>query len=466
MRFLPLALLCSAVVACQSDTVAQPSHMQARIRDDVRPNFLVIVTDDQTVASASASAMPRLNALIGDRGAVFANSFVPTSHCCPSRASFLRGQYAHNTGVLSNDGEFGGFQRAVQMGIEESTIATWLDARGYRTSMIGKYLNGYHVIANAAHVAPGWDAWFAIVGYNPVRAAENGQSVVVSGYATDLLRDRAADAIRAAAGEPFFVLLNLTAPHAPADPAPRHAGLEASTLLPESASFGEPDLSDKPAFLRRGAFRAGELNHMSNLHRRVLESLRAVDEAVEHLMAVLEAEGLLGNTYVVYTSDNGYQMGEHAVVARKNLPYDESIRVPLMIAGPGVASGTRSELVLNIDLAPTLAALAGADVPDFVDGRSLVPLLRGQGDGSGWRQRFLIEHWPSAGQLTQPPMAGFRDDRMAYHRWQTGEVELYNLVADPHQLAADTSSGALPALDAVLDRLTACAGVTCRAAEE
>lgn len=431
----------------------------------VRPSFLIILTDDQDVASLPS--MARVRERMTSRGTTFANAFVTTSHCCPSRVSMLRGQYAHNTGVLSNSGPFGGFARAVEMGIEGSTLAVWLSQAGYHTAWIGKYLNEYQLVRDAAHVPPGWSDWYIMHGYWPVRAAVNGASVTVSGYSTDLIRDRAVAAIRTASarGDPFFVVASVFAPHSPSTPAPRHAGMFAAQSMTRGPAFDEVDLSDKPAFLRVPPLTPSQIRYMEELTRLRLETLQGVDELVEDLYAVLESEALLDRTYVMFTSDNGYLMGEHRIPARKNMPYEESIRVPLVVTGPDVSTAPRRELVLNIDLAPTIADLAGVATPEFVDGRSFAPLLRGR--AAPWRSRFLIEHWPAPGQ-TQPPMRGVRSERFAYYQWDSGETELYDLHTDPFQLRSIAGVGAWlieQELAAAADRLAACQGASCRMAD-
>ncbi|MEQ1692823.1 MAG: sulfatase, partial [Gemmatimonas sp.] len=350
------------------------------------PNVLFVLTDD--LDAASLAHMPNVNALLAEQGVSFANYFVSVSLCCPSRATMMRGQYSHNTGVRTNGGGNGGFETAYAKGIEQSTIATWLQTAGYRTAFYGKYLNGYPRTAPDHYVPPGWTDWAsAVLGnayseYN-YTLNENGRSVrygsAASDYGTDVYARKAAAFMRRTATEqaPFFIYLSVYAPHGPATPAPRHAELFAGASAPRTPSFDEADVSDKPRFVRNRPRIGGRVQaSIDTLYRKRLQSLQAVDEAVASLIDTLRATGQLANTFVVFTSDNGFHQGQHRLVTGKQTAYDEDIRVPLIVRGPGVPSGhVVQHLVGNVDLAPTFAEFGKAVTPSFVDGRSLVPLL-------------------------------------------------------------------------------------------
>lgn len=453
-----------------------------------RPNVVLIVTDDEDVAIHKT--MPKTRALIADQGARFDNFFVSYAWCCPSRTSILRGQYAHNTGVVSNEPPLGGYETLHRLGLEDSTLATWLQGAGYRTAMIGKYINRYEPRDG---VPPGWSEWYvggnAHVSYDYV-LNENGRLVeygdAPGDYLNDVLTDKAVGVIgrAAAAGEPFFVYVLPYVPHSPAVAAPRHVGMFADAKLPRTPSFDEADMSDKPAIMRRlPRIDAARFASMQDEYRRRLASLLAVDDMVGEIVAALEETGTLDETYFIYTSDNGFHMGEHRMNAGKVSPYEEDIRVPMAIRGPGVAKGTRVDaLAVNIDLAPTIAAIAGVEAPDFVDGRSFLPLLADA--RAPWRRSFLIERrvhddtlWrlaEASGATKQEVAAsarfeGLRTAGWSYVEYATGERELYDLVADPFQLvnvADSVPPESLAALSARLADLAACAGPRCRQIED
>ncbi len=415
-----------------------------------RPNILFILTDDQD--ARSLAFMPKLKALLIDRGTAFSSFYVTYALCCPSRASILRGQYARNHQVLTNRPPSGGFEKFQVLGHETSTIATWLRAGGYRTALLGKYLNGYPDNSNPTFVPPGWDEWYSPAGGNPYsnfnyRLNENGRIVTYGrrpeDYITDVLARRAADFIRRGAqtGRPLFIYIGTYAPHAPATPAPRHEGAFAGVTAPRSPSFNEADVSDKPEFVRSRSELSGRaMEQIDEHYRRRLQSLQAVDDLIASLVEVLQAQGELRRTYIVFTADNGFHLGEHRLPGGKNTAYEEDIRVPLIVRGPGVPEGrTLPHLALNIDFAPTFAELAGVAAPGFVDGRSLVPLLGGAPLAPDrWRQAFMVEHYtpglPARAQVRRagadaiPEYQAFRARDYVYVEYATGERELYDLV--------------------------------------
>ena len=417
-----------SVAACVAAAgfASLPRHERAQPSP---PNILFVLTDD--LDAAELAYMPNVKSLLADQGVSFANYFVNVSLCCPSRTTTLRGQYAHNSGVRTNGGGNGGFERAYKTGIEQSTAATWLQAAGYRTAMYGKYLNGYPRTAPANYVPPGWTDWASSVAGNAYAEYnytlnENGQSArygsSASDYGTDVYARKAAAFMRRAATDkaPFFIYLAVYAPHGPATPAPRHASLFPGARAPRTPSFNEADVSDKPAYIRnRPVLRPRAIATIDSLYRKRLQSLQAVDEAIAHLVDTLQATGQLDNTFIVFTSDNGFHLGQHRLATGKQTAYEEDIHVPLIVRGPGVPAGrTVEHFAGNVDLAPTFADVGGAAVPTFVDGRSLVPLLRGVLPApAAWRQVFLVDHWaqqqatpddstrepPDGDQLTVPP---------------------------------------------------------------
>jgi arylsulfatase A-like enzyme len=483
-----------------------PAGRGSVIQASERPNIIFILTDDLDMRVFNR--MPRLQTLLTDQGTTLANNFVSLSLCCPARTTILRGQYAHNTGVFTNALPGGGFQKVFDTGLERSTVATWLQTAGYRTALMGKYLNGYPGTAGNTYVPPGWDEWHALVGgarYFDYRLNENGRVVsygsAARDYLTDVLSRKANAFVRRMAasgdGKPFFLYITPYAPHGPATPAPRHADRFPNAQAPRTPSFNEEDVSDKPLWVQNHSpLTRRQITTMDDLAQRRRQSMLAVEDLVENLIATLAGTGQLANTYIFFSSDNGFHQGQHRLRSGKNTAFEEDLRVPLVVRGPGVPAGQlRDELSVNIDLAPTFAELAGADIPDFVDGRSLVPLLgASRTPVEGWRQAFLLEHGfpgelaPSAGadedaedaeaeeplpDATAPRKApvfqGLRTSApLTYIEYVNGERELYDLGADPNQL----QNGYVTADPALLVRLATwlnllrdCAGAVCRSAE-
>ena len=417
---------------------------------DPRPNILFILADD--MKAADLEHMPKVQGLLVEQGVRFTRPWVTRSLCCPSRATILRGQYTHNHDVWVNVEPSGGFWNFFDQGHESSTIATWLNAAGYRTILIGKYLNRYGLDRNGnrsptTHVPPGWDRWHAWQGiYGGTDASyeinENGRIVTHRRseiHDTDLHARIAEEFIRnTASGVPFFVYLAPNAPHDPAYFAPRHANLFTNTPLPRPSSFNEADVSDKPQWVRnKPRLSSRQVSTLTQFYRKRLRALQSLDEMVERLVNALRATGKLSNTYIVLTSDNGIYLGEHRLQA-KGAAYNASPRVPLVIGGPGVPRGaTRSQLVLNNDLAPTFASWAGVRPPGFVDGRSLAPLLTSSPPAT-WRTAFLVEHRRTPEEFAYvraiPNYSAVRTARYNYVEYGTGEKELYDLEADPTEL--------------------------------
>jgi arylsulfatase A-like enzyme len=293
------------------------------------------------------------------------------SLCCPSRATILTGLYAHNNGIKGNKPPDGGFEKFRDEGLEESTIAARLQEEGYRTTYLGKYLNGYGE-DDPTHVPPGWDEWYGKLNEQKLydySINENGEVVSYGSepedFYTDVLSGQATEFVRRAAPEnqPFFAFVAPTVLHGPATPAERHEGAFAGEEVPKPPSFNEEDVSDKPSW-RQDTERLSEeeISELDAYHQKRLESMLAVDEMVGSLVDELEAAGELDNTYIAFTSDNGWLAGVHCFESGKDRAYEESARVPLFVRGPGVpAEAEVEELALNTDFAPTLPELAGTD---------------------------------------------------------------------------------------------------------
>jgi N-acetylglucosamine-6-sulfatase len=448
-----------------------------------QPNIVVLETDDQTLDSMSV--MPKTRALLGDRGATFTRSFANYALCCPSRATLYTGQYAHNHGVLSNGPPTGGYTR-----LDKSNwLPGWLQAAGYRTMHVGKFLNGYGVLAPPTEVPAGFNDWHGTV--DPTTYQFFGYTVNENGtlrtygaagepdfYSTDFFARRANELIAAAAPsrQPFFMSVAFVAPHSggPAEPddprghatpapAPRHASAFATVPLPLAPSWNEADVTDKPAAMqRRPPISAARAAAIQEGYQQRLESLLAVDDAVESILGALHAAGELDDTLVIFTSDNGFFHGEHRIPTGKLWPYEPSIRLPLYMRGPGVPEGAvRRQLVTNADLAPTILDAADAGAGRAPDGRSLFDVL--EDPQAQWGRELLIEGGTNQG-LT---FAGLRNYRWKYIEHTTGEAELYDLESDPDELvslhADPAAAGVRAAMAARLGALRACAGQSCRA---
>jgi N-acetylglucosamine-6-sulfatase len=463
-----------------------------------RPNVVFILTDDQDLLLHSLDFMPQTRALIAQKGMTFQQDFVPLSLCCPSRSTILTGLYPHNHKIYNNRAPDGGFAKFEALGHEETTIATALHAAGYRTALFGKYMNNYPRQDDLTHVPPGWDEFASPAAGLPYTELnytlnENG-SLVQYGhdpddYLTDVIAAKATDFIRrsAAGGAPFFLYLAPYAPHKPATPAPRHANLFAGLHAPRTPSFDEADVSDKPARIRKlPRLSAADIAAIDRLYRRRTQSLQAVDEAVAAVVQALEESGQLANTYIIFTSDNGFHMGQHRMKAGKYTPYETDVHMPLMVRGPGIAAGSATSApTSSVDFAPTIAELAGAKLPFPVDGRSFAPILHGQ-TPAGWRQVILLEQFafvpandvppgvleppdPQDGKVTAyPAHLGVRTATMKYVEYGTGEREVYDLRRDPDELnnlAAHSDPGWLARMSSLARALGACGGDACRQLE-
>jgi N-acetylglucosamine-6-sulfatase len=396
--------------------------------DDERPNIVLILADDQRWDTLSS--MPAVERRLVQGGVTFRNAFTTTPSCCPARVSVLTGQYSHTTGVL--DGSTANAPGGAPAFDDGSSLATWLDDAGYRTGMVGKYLNDYGELP-AGYVPPGWDEWFALadrapqIRYYDYRLNENGKLVPYgddpADYSTRVLTRKAVEFVSGDA--PFFLYLAPIAPHPPSEPDPADVAATVPAWSPPP-SFDEADVSDKPGRAIRPVDRA----EVAATREDMLRSLRGVDRAVDAVAAAVDAAGLSDETYFLYTSDNGFLWGEHRRTG-KVWPYEESIRVPLVIRPPG-ASPTRAVdgLALNIDVAPTIAELAGVEAGLPSEGTSLVPLLTDPDREP--RDRFVIEFLGFAPGV--PPYVGVRTERFVYVEYRGGARELYDLGADPYQL--------------------------------
>lgn len=479
-----------------------------------KPNILYILVDD--MEHELYQYMPKTKRLIEEQGVLFDQNFTSLSLCCPSRTTTLRGQYSHNTGIFTNVWPTGGFAKFHADGLENSTVATWLQRGGYRTGLIGKYLNGYpNSEVGPLYIPPGWNYWWSPNGGTPYAQYNysvnfNGRTVSYGNTAPDHFNDvataQAVTFLRESANDPakkpFFLFFTPTLPHAPATPPKRYKNMLLDVKLPRKPSFNEADISDKPRWLRKlPLLTEDEIARMQTLYVKRRQSMLALDDMVETLVNELQASGQLANTYVFFSSDNGWHQGEHRLPAGKSRLYEEDIRVPLSVRGPGIPAGrVIRKLSANVDLAPTFAALGGVAAPDFVDGRSLVPLFKGPAPAT-WRQALLLEshtglageasELASAGATTEPgllepddmnansaalapaPAHVYRGLRTAFGStfalFDIGDAEYYDLYLDPYQLQnrySTMNAELRTALTNQLNSMRNASGAALRAAEE
>jgi N-acetylglucosamine-6-sulfatase len=433
--------LAAAILA--SAAQAQPGAAPAG-----RPNFLLILSDDQR--HDTMDYMPRTKARIFGEGVSFPNAYITTPLCCPSRSSILTGMYAHKHGVRLNP-----------IPLQKETFIQHLKKAGYFTGQVGKYLNSWEGSAR-----PEFDFWAAGPAgtaryFNP-RMNIDGVWSEQHGYLTYILRDYALDFLRRAAAQdrPFVLLFSPNAPHfgyppvsrqpegpldldfflRPPEPAPGDERLYQNLPPHRPPSYDRRDASGKPRWL--GAFPplSTELTaRVDDFRRKQLQSLAALDQAIDSLLAALAAERKLDDTVVVYLSDNGHFWGEHGIPYGKNSVYEEASRVPFAVRYPRLAARPRVEtrLVANIDIAPTFYELAGVPIPPEVDGRSLMPLLdSARAQAMPWRDELLIEGWvgPPAQKIGWAPFAAVHTGRHVYVENEGDRAELYDLASDPHQL--------------------------------
>lgn len=434
---------------CTSGSGPRPAASSPAPPADARPNMVFVLTDD--LSMNLVRHMPEVLDL-QRRGASFANYTVTDSLCCPSRTSILTGKFPHNTGIFTNHGVDGGFRLVHRLGLEKSTFATDLQAAGYRTSFLGKYLNEYR--PKDRYVPPGWTDWHAggnaydnfDYDLNENREVRRYGSAP-GDYLTDVLSLKASAFIReAAAGRtPFLLEISTYAPHSPYTPAPRDAAAFPGLTAPRGPAFDALPTGAPRWLAGRWPLTDEQRARFDEVFRKRVQSVQAVDRMMASLQQTLTAAGVAGNTMVVFTSDNGYHLGEYRLGAGKQTAFDTDVRVPLIVAGPGIPAGrVVREPVSNIDLRPTFGDLAGAPVPADVDGRSITPLLTGTAPVP-WRKASLVEHHHPAPDPADPDSqsrlsgnpphyAALRTRTYTYVEYADGSREFYNRASDPYQL--------------------------------
>jgi N-acetylglucosamine-6-sulfatase len=426
--------LAAIVIASSLMLMSHPRTSTSPVRAATRPHrpdVIMILTDDERVRTLHW--MPHVWREVVQKGKLFPNAMVPTSVCCPSRASLLTGLFAHSTKVWSNVPGWRAFRDA---GMERRTVAVWLRAAGYRTGLVGKYLNGF----SASTKPPGWSIWHSFLGQNGsyydyqllhTRGSVTSYGSAPSDYSTDVLRRFAVEFLRSTpADRPLFLYFAPYAPHGPPTPAPRDVGRPTPLAPFIRPDLNEGDRTDKPSWIR--SLSPVTRSRVDAYRANQWRSLQAVDRSVHAIIEEQKARSRLRNTIIVVMSDNGDMWGEHRVLG-KYIAYDSSTRVPLAIRWSKRvhAGATDHRIALNLDIPVTLAAAARAST-DPVEGRNLF--------AAGRRRGFVVEaERARAGgangtNVTRPAYCGWRSLRYLWVRYANGRREFYDYARDPYEL--------------------------------
>lgn len=419
-------------------------------RDTVKPNIIFILTDDY--ANNLVDFMPNLKAMQSE-GVTFSNYYVSNSLCCPSRSSIFTGMLPHNTRVETNTQPNGGYEAYMEHGDAEQSFCLALQKAGYKTAMMGKFLNGY--LPGKQQPVTGWSDWFvAGAGYRNFDYDINSNGQILhfghepKDYLTDVLSARTDSLISAWKDHPFFIEIATFTPHGPFIPAPRHEKLFNDAKAPRTPAFNKQADSTAPDWLRElQPLGSKKIDRIDNIFRNRLRCIMSIDEMLGNIRKLLNQTGASSHTYIIFSSDNGYHLGDYSMVQGKQTPFDIDIRVPLIACGPRVAKGSLQQaIVSNIDLAPTFAALAGAQLTGEPDGRDIQHLLREQNTKKiNWRNFAIIEHRrvnydrndpdrQEAEDGKLPSYTALRFHNLLYVEYETGEVSCYDVQNDPYEL--------------------------------
>jgi N-acetylglucosamine-6-sulfatase len=467
------AVLLAGVVLVVAIDSARPIASAAK-----RPNIVFVLTDDQF--RGTENAMPAVKKNIIDQGVEFTNTTSTYPLCCPARATIERGQYAHNTHIYGNELPLGGWAKFRRQGLQDSTIATWLHDAGYQTGLFGKYMNNYQ----DRSIPPGWDRWYAWNGPKEGWTSINDQGVRKPMDPREADSDTSKEALeflRSHLGKPapVFAFVGFGAEHRPYYHDRADADEFKGVRVPRSPSFDEGDVSDKPSYVsERPKPSSSDIADLDRKYRKGLRSLMRVDRFIGRASELLRGKGEMRDTYFVFYTDNGNHFGQHRLAPGKLLPYREDTGFPLIVRGPGIQHGSKNgELVGNHDIAPTLARMGGANIPAFVDGRSVLALAK---DRTATWARTAIPSERGTGNARPNRWDMLRMGGSNYTRWKDGEKEYYDLRLDPYQLhnALGPSDTTYPAPDPAirayyekrLDELSSCSGHegpgSCREAED
>ncbi|KAI9349519.1 arylsulfatase-like protein [Obelidium mucronatum] len=477
-----------------------------------RPNIIFLLTDDQDLHLNSLQYMPLVKKHLIDKGTTFKNHFVTSAICCPSRVSVLKGQFAHNTKFTDVFGEFGGYDKFIREGLNNEYLPKWLQRAGYSTYYVGKLINGYG--RENYHQTPGgWTDFDVLVhpyiydNFHPV-FAKNGEKLedFDGEFQVDVIREKAlnilTDALKAVDEKPFFLYIAPTAPHTEVLfnnrgqnvdgpdtkpyqtksmfteplPAKRHEHLFSAEKIPRRESFNAADVSGKPRYISQlPLLNDEEVDTLDHWHRQRLRTLQSVDELLDAVVRKVEEAGQADNTYIFYSSDNGFHLGLHRLNAGKTTPYEDDINVPFIVRGPGVAQGAvRTESSTHTDIAPTFLKIAGAENLAYDFDGTPIP-IHSQDPQEPNRESFAVEFWrPGGGELFRVANADenvYRSARIVgstysylYTVWCTGHHELYDNIKDPEQLKniyKNAPISLLNRLDALVVVLKDCAGKEC-----
>jgi arylsulfatase A-like enzyme len=384
---------------------------------DERPNFLIIVTDDQRFDTMQY--MPNTQSLIFDQGVTFSHGYVTTPFCCPSRASILTGMYAHNTGVQVNEDK-----------LKFTTVVEDLHKNGYYTGLVGKYLNSWN-----GDTRPEYDYWVTFFGgtvpnyYDP-NLNVNGKWQKMTGYITYLFKDYVLEFLDKATSQrkPFLLVFAPNAPHPPYTPAKEDTSLYQDLQPFRPPNYNEADMSDKPISVAgKALLNEEDQAQIDKIRRRQILTLVALDRSLGEILTKLKETGEMDNTVIIFISDNGKHWGEHRLES-KSTAYEESVKVPFAMRYPALVPTpyVEDKLVANIDIAPTIYDLSDTPMPEKVDGMSMVKLLSGTG---GWRDHILLEAWPDRGHWT-----AIHTGQYVYIETDNDMSEFYDLAVDPYQM--------------------------------
>uniref|UniRef100_A0A8C2GMX1 N-acetylglucosamine-6-sulfatase n=1 Tax=Cyprinus carpio TaxID=7962 RepID=A0A8C2GMX1_CYPCA len=482
----------------------------AEAKANPRPNIVLILTDDLDVSIGGMIPLVKTKKLIGDAGITFTNAFVASPLCCPSRASILTGKYPHNHHVVNNTLEGNCSSTAWQKTQEPETFSAFLQKHGtYQTFFAGKYLNEYgsKKAGGVEHVPLGWDHWFALESnskyYNYTlsvngRAQRHGQNYSED-YLTDVLANISIDFLENKSNRrPFFMMVSTPAPHSPWTAAPQYESSFPNVKAPRDPNFNIHG-KDKHWLIRQAKtpMTNSSVEFLDNAYRKRWRTLLSVDDLVEKVVRKLEVSGELSNTYIIFTSDNGYHTGQFSLPMDKRQLYEFDIRVPLLVRGPYIKPNQTSPLLIaNVDLGPTILDIAGYNVNETqMDGMSFLPIMTGKGNSSTWRSDVLVEYEGEGSNISDPacPLLGpgvsecFPDcvcedsynntyacvrtvsqaANLQYCEFDDNEVfvEVYNLTADPFQLsniAKSIDQEVLEKMNHRLMMLQSCSGRSCR----
>lgn len=428
---------------------------QAVRRTGDRPNILMVTVDDMAIGDLKH--MPRIQQQLVDQGTTLTSGIAPTPICVPARASLLTGQYAHNHGALGIQGRHGGFKSFE----DGRTLPVWLRRAGYDTMFVGKYLNGYGKDGTRRYVPPGWTSWHGSIDpqtyqFNKTVTNDNGKVNRRKKYNTDGFGQRVDNLLGKPrrTKQPWYMWVNYVAPHfggpwekddplanrkkrnamtpSTTSPAPRHRNMFKHKRLPNKPNMLR---RDKQKYTPKSQWRRDAQNRreLREVHQQRLEALQAVDEAVGKHIRVLRRTGQLANTMVVFSSDNGYAVGEHNLLG-KLWHYEDSLKVPLVVRGPGIPAGRKNATpVTTVDLPVTFAAMAGAHPTREVDGTNVLPAIQSR---RTVERVIPIEAWRPKAQSKRRLYSGIRyANQYTYVRLlRGGREELYDLARDPYQL--------------------------------